>query len=136
MPSNPTGSEDGEVNPLQQGASVEELSSEIDRCVSEAKVFVDRFKELADQVQLPRNDSSFQVLAEAEALLLEHSRIARSFAAQIQHSEVPEQNQAAVRAALAEATRQIRRASLLLQVQVFRLDRMLDKMLLGRPRGK
>jgi len=136
MPGNLTGPEDKDESPSSEGASVEELSSEIDRCVAEATEFVKRFKEMADQLQLPRDDSSFQALAEAEALLLEHSRIARSFAAQLQQRQVPGQSASQVRTALAKATRQIRRASLLLQVQVFRLDRMLDKMLLERPRGQ
>ena len=136
MPTNQSGLEDDAVSPLNEGASIEGLSSEIDRCVAEAKEFVQRFKELAEQVQLPRDDTSFQVLGEAEALLVEHSKIARAFATQIQQREVPEENEAEVRASLAQATRQIRRASLLLQVQVFRLDRMLDKMLLARPRGE
>jgi hypothetical protein len=44
-----------------------------------------------------------------------------------------EPKQAEIREALASATRQIRRASLLLQVQIFRLDRMVDSQPLAGP---
>jgi hypothetical protein len=119
--------------PLNDGPSTEDLFAEIDKCVLEGNEFVKRFKELAAQLALPPDDSSFQVLAEAESLLLEHSEIARRFANRMRESSLWEPKQAEIREALTAATRQIRRASLLLQVQIFRLDRMMDRQPLAKP---
>ena len=132
MNSGPKGDEE-EGSPLNDGPSTDELFAEIDKCVREGNEFVKRFKELAAQLALPPDDSSFQVLAEAEALLLEHSEIARRFATRMRESSLWQPKQAEIREALAAATRQIRRASLLLQVQIFRLDRMVDRQPLARP---
>lgn len=113
--------------------STEDLYAEIDKVVREANEFVNRFKDLAAQLALPPDDSSFHVLSEAEALLLEHSQIARRFAGRIEERWLSEAKKAEIREALSAATRQIRRASLLLQVQIFRLDRMMDKALQAPP---
>jgi len=131
--SGPKGDEDEEGGPLNEDSSTEDLFAEIDKCVLEGNEFIKRFKDLAAQLALPPDDSSFQALAEAEALLLEHSEIARRFASRMRESSLWEPKQAEIREALASATRQIRRASLLLQVQIFRLDRMMDRQLLARP---
>ncbi len=114
-------------------SSTEDLFAEIDKCVREGNEFVKRFKELAAQLALPPDDSSFQALNEAEALLMEHSEIARRFGSRMRESSLWEPKQAEIRETLAKATRQIRRASLLLQVQIFRLDRMMDSQLLPPP---
>jgi hypothetical protein len=132
MKSGPKGDEE-EGGPLDGGPSTEDLFAEIDKCVSEGNEFVKRFKDLAAQLALPPDDSSFQVLAEAEALLLEHTEIARRFASRMKETSLWEPKQAEIREALASATRQIRRASLLLQVQIFRLDRMVDSQPLAGP---
>jgi hypothetical protein len=132
MNSGSKGDEEQE-GPGDEGPSIEDLFAEIDRCVLEGNEFVKRFKELAAQLALPPDDSSFQVLAEAEALLNEHSEIARRFASRMKESSLWQPKQAEIREALGSATRQIRRASLLLQVQVFRLDKMVDRQLLAGP---
>lgn len=119
--------EEEEGGPLNEEPSTEDLYAEIDKCALEGNEFVKRFKDLAAQLALPPDDSSFQVLTEAEALLLEHSEIARRFASRMRESSLSELKKAEIREALASATRQIRRASLLLQVQIFRLDRMVDR---------
>jgi hypothetical protein len=66
MKSGPKGDEE-EGGPLDGGPSTEDLFAEIDKCVSEGNEFVKRFKDLAAQLALPPDDSSFQVLAEARA---------------------------------------------------------------------
>ncbi len=122
-----------ESGPVNEEPSTEDLFAEIDKCVREGNEFVKRFKDLAAQLALPPNDNSFQVLNEAEALLLEHSEIARRFTSRMRESSLWEPKQAEIRETLAQATRQIRRASLLLQAQIFRLDRMMDGQLLAPP---
>lgn len=122
------GEKSEELDPLDEEPSTEELHADIDKCVLEANEFVKRFKDLAEQLALPPDDSSFQVVTRAEALLREHSEIAQRLASRIMERSLPEKKKAQVREALNSATRQIRRASLLLQVQIFRLDKMVDKL--------
>jgi hypothetical protein len=132
MTSGRKGDEVAEGGPLRQDPSTEDLYAEIDKCVREGNEFVKRFKDLAAQLALPPDDSSFQILTEAETLLLEHSEIARRFASRMKENSLSELKKAEIRDALAAATRQIRRASLLLQVQIFRLDKMVDRPLASR----
>jgi hypothetical protein len=98
----------------------DELCAELEQSALAAEEAVDRFKEIAQQLQLAADHLSFQALDEAESVLVQ-LKIARRFASRLKEGLIPEAKRQEVIELIALGTRRIRRAGLRLQAQTFRL---------------
>lgn len=103
--------------------SLDDLSAELDKCVLEAQKFIGRFKDLAARLDLPDADDSRQTLEATESLIFSYRDIARRVAQDVK--EASPEGEAVLLALIVWATRQIRRATLMLKQQVFRLENIL-----------
>jgi hypothetical protein len=97
------------------------LCAELEQSALAAEEAVDRFKELAQQLQLTAAHFSFQALDEVESALQVQLKIARRFASRLKEGLIPEPRREEVIELIALASQRIRRAGLRLQAQSFRL---------------
>ena len=107
--------------------SLEVLSAEMDKSVLEAEEFIWRFKELVAKLDLPDTHDSLQALEATESLILSYRDIARRVAQDVREGAISPEEESVLLGLIAWATRQIRRAALMLQRQIFRLDDMMGK---------
>jgi hypothetical protein len=101
-----------------------EESWELEKTAFRVEQFVSEFMRLAEEFGLPKTNPSFKVFKETERLLLHYLRIARDLAAQLKLPQVSD-DETSLKAMFELAAQKVRRAALLIQIQVFRLDEAL-----------
>ncbi len=107
---------------LDETVSLDHLSAELDKSVLDAEEFICRFKDLAARLALADTDDSFQPLKETESLIFSYRDIARRVAYHVRKGSISPEEESALLGLIAWAGRQIRRATLMLRRQFFRLD--------------
>jgi hypothetical protein len=112
---------------VQGTFSLEDLSAELDRSVLDAEEFIRRFKDLAARLDAPDTDQTLRTVEATESLISSYRDIARRVAQDVKKGSMSPEEQSALLGLIAWATRQIRRATLVLKRQISRLEDMLGK---------
>ena len=98
---------------------------ELEQTVQASDAFIQKFKMLAEKLDLPSRHAAFESLARAESLLLRRLEAARDLANKLGNTAEPAEQERA-REEIAATLRQVRRARLFVQLKIFRLDTVLE----------